>query len=370
MNPQKSSGFGPNPRAGFSLVEMLVVIAVIGTIAAIAVPSVGRINNNAKEAKSKRNAQNLASIAESASAAGHDFVKEAGIGNTRNPTEIRFVVDAITKGVVIDDSDSMFNGSRFSVPGMKYDEREEASRYLEIKSGVLTFTSEKGDNAADFAQKHKKAIWDSMTVKNEEGGNANGVGADVFDAPVASFEFDKTYENKAWYRDYQNGTATWTTKADNIDGWQTTATDQMFQVFTAGAENIASSSGNAYIELNAAERSTVYKEVDVSKIDELMISFAHAKRSRKSEQLALYIGHTKPEHNTARNKIVSLEGQGFQKLIITDTEDLKKWERYIESYEVPDGAESMYIAFESLGGHNVVGNLLDDVQVRAAAVRE
>ena len=51
-----------NVKAGFSLVEMLVVIAVIGIIAAIAVPTIGNITEQANNSKAKRNAQNLASV--------------------------------------------------------------------------------------------------------------------------------------------------------------------------------------------------------------------------------------------------------------------------------------------------------------------
>lgn len=56
--------------AGFSLVELLVVIAVIGIMAAIAIPIISNINQNANTAKNKRNAQNVVSVANSALAAG------------------------------------------------------------------------------------------------------------------------------------------------------------------------------------------------------------------------------------------------------------------------------------------------------------
>ena len=58
-------------KAGFSLVEMLVVIAVIGVIAAIAIPNIGNVNDSAKEATARRNAQSLASVASAAIAAGY-----------------------------------------------------------------------------------------------------------------------------------------------------------------------------------------------------------------------------------------------------------------------------------------------------------
>ena len=63
-----------NVKAGFSLVEMLVVIAVIGIIAAIAVPTIGNITSQANASKAKRNAQSLASVCASAVAAGATHV--------------------------------------------------------------------------------------------------------------------------------------------------------------------------------------------------------------------------------------------------------------------------------------------------------
>tara|TARA_R110000850_G_scaffold185992_9_gene311924 strand:+ start:586 stop:999 length:414 start_codon:yes stop_codon:yes gene_type:complete len=97
-------------KAGFSLVEMLVVIAVIGIIAAIAVPNIGRINDSAKDATYRRNAQNIASVFASAQAAGVDF--------SSSSTDEADVINAIIAGATVSDADSPFNGTYFGVPGL------------------------------------------------------------------------------------------------------------------------------------------------------------------------------------------------------------------------------------------------------------
>ncbi len=108
-------------HAGFSLVEMLVVIAVIGIIAAIAVPNIGRINESAKEATARRNAQNIASVFATAQAAGLRF------GGTS--TDAGDITQAIVTGDKVTEK-GPFENTWFGVPGLTGDDQTAALKYL------------------------------------------------------------------------------------------------------------------------------------------------------------------------------------------------------------------------------------------------
>jgi len=118
-----------NVKAGFSLVEMLVVIAVIGIIAAIAVPTIGSITAQANKNKAKRNAQNLASVYSAALAAGATI---SGATDTA-------ICDLLIVGVTGADA---FAGTYFQVPNMSDTERDAAVVYLDIDgiTGQLVYT--------------------------------------------------------------------------------------------------------------------------------------------------------------------------------------------------------------------------------------
>jgi type IV pilus assembly protein PilA len=112
-------------RAGFSLIELLVVIAVIGIIAAIAIPNIAGITGSANTARDKRNAQQLASVYSAAVAAGH--TPATGVSTCTNE---------IAAGNSI-----TLNGMTFAVPGLSGADLTSAEGHLSADTSVgITYT--------------------------------------------------------------------------------------------------------------------------------------------------------------------------------------------------------------------------------------
>ncbi|MBB5040251.1 prepilin-type N-terminal cleavage/methylation domain-containing protein [Prosthecobacter dejongeii] len=125
-------GFHPSTtplrRAGFSLVEMLMVIAILGIMSSMVIIAFGGVREGAENEKDKRNAQNIASLAAVASAADADFAvpgdKTASVENLRDGCS---------------PSSGIFKGHVYQLPSMTSHDIQGAIRYLHLKGSELVY---------------------------------------------------------------------------------------------------------------------------------------------------------------------------------------------------------------------------------------
>ena len=115
-------------RAGFSLVEILIVIAVIGILAALSIPMLSNSHENASAATAKRNAQTLSLLAQGATAAGSTLDME---------TSLEDVIDQLLDGVTGRGAQSDLV---FQMSPLTTEARSEATLYLALVNGSLIYT--------------------------------------------------------------------------------------------------------------------------------------------------------------------------------------------------------------------------------------
>lgn len=114
--------------AGFSMLELLVVISIIAVISATALPNLSGVTESAKTAAAQRNAQNIALTWNAAVAAGY------------RPDPTTVTSDAVAAEQISDGVTVTFGTitNTFRVDGLSEEQRTEAERYLDLNANSLT----------------------------------------------------------------------------------------------------------------------------------------------------------------------------------------------------------------------------------------
>ncbi|MEP7195487.1 MAG: gliding motility-associated C-terminal domain-containing protein [Saprospiraceae bacterium] len=137
---------------------------------------------------------------------------------------------------------------------------------------------------------------------------------------------------------------------DRVSCWETTASDNMIEIWGSGFGGVPAFSGNQFAELNANMVSTLYQNFAAGLGGEVEISFAHRGRAGV-DRMSVKIGPvTGP-----------FEDLG------TFSADNKKWEFHTLNYSFPKTGSIEYaIRFESISaaGGATVGNFLDAISIK------
>ncbi|MEO1624816.1 MAG: PA14 domain-containing protein, partial [Bacteroidota bacterium] len=148
----------------------------------------------------------------------------------------------------------------------------------------------------------------------------------------------------------------WTYMNDSfIDGWETTASDNIIEIWRDGFSGVPAFDGEFFAELNGTQASDFFQEFCTVPTTTLQISFAHRKRvdsnNTTDDILGVYIG---PD-------MANLTRVGSA--VATNTSG---WTVHTVSYLVPAGQTSTVFLFradQGAPGNLTFGNLIDAVNV-------
>jgi len=136
--------------------------------------------------------------------------------------------------------------------------------------------------------------------------------------------------------------------ADNVPGWETTASDNKIEIWTSGFQGVIAQEGQQFFELNANMVADLYQELCLEPGYTIMWSVWH--RGRAGIDVAeVKIGGT-------------IETATIQE---TMSDGNTEWGHYTGSYTVPEDQTTTFFVFTSVSsaGSPSVGNFLDNFEV-------
>ena len=170
--------------------------------------------------------------------------------------------------------------------------------------------------------------------------------------PPSPIDFNASFEEgidtSLAVRRFGRGTRAYLFDADDIDGWQTTAGDNLIEIWETGFAGVVAPEGDYFAEINATRNAQLFQEFAVNPGDNVNYSVWH--RGRVGiDSAAVLIG---------------APGAQTQNQVLTTGNSA--WVNYSGTYTVPAGVTTLRIGFESVStatGNPSVGNLIDNLEV-------
>ncbi|MDX8553277.1 hypothetical protein MK851_06500, partial [Tenacibaculum sp. 1B UA] len=163
----------------------------------------------------------------------------------------------------------------------------------------------------------------------------------------------KLFQNGSFERPAETATRYKWYNEDDVPGWDSTASDNLIELWHNGYNGVTAHEGATFAELNANKESSLYQEYCTQPGDIITWSVAHRGRSGL-DRATVKIGS-------------DLATAGVVETMETNN---TAWKVYTGTYTVPVGQSTTIIAFDALstaGGNKTVGNFIDDVQINIAS---
>uniref|UniRef100_UPI003AA8EB63 SprB repeat-containing protein n=1 Tax=Tenacibaculum sp. TaxID=1906242 RepID=UPI003AA8EB63 len=160
------------------------------------------------------------------------------------------------------------------------------------------------------------------------------------------------FENGGFEQPTETATTYRLINEDDVPGWDSTAADNLIEIWYNGFNGVTPHEGNSFAELNANAVSSLYQEYCTQPGDVISWSVAHRGRSGTD------VATVKIGDDLATASVVETMSDGNS-----------AWGVYTGTYTVPVGQSTTIIAFDAVstaGGNRTVGNFIDDVQINIA----
>ncbi|MCS5420691.1 MULTISPECIES: DUF642 domain-containing protein [Psychrilyobacter] len=329
-NTHSSDSYKKN--RGFTMIELLVVIGIIGLLSTTLVPKLRKELAKGKVAKVQHKLGLIRSKLSIDSNFSEEFPDLVNDDNLRNKFDIHSTEAFSSENGSYGETDRVV-GIRDNQGGWFYN-RTKGEIYANLPNGAYTY-----DTVYE--------IWKGegfVTLEDlqnlEDVGNTVAMGVDE----------NGKYINNPSFESLPRTVNTWSLfNEDEIEHWQTTATDGQIEVWNDGFQGVNAVEGDYFLELNANQVASLYQDIVTIPGTTLVWSVSHRGRTG-TDTAALSVGGSGGDLDLQETMTTGNDG----------------WVTYTQEYVVPEGQTVTRFSLDSIDSASSslsVGNLIDNFTV-------